>query len=89
MGIVHYLFHRSTWSPTEYCYLEDLFVDESRRCGGAGRALIEAVGDAASRRGASRVYWHTQHFNATARGLYDNVADLTPFVKYEFPKTPE
>lgn len=89
VGIVHYLFHRSTWSPTEYCYLEDLYVDESRRGGGAGRALIEAVGEAASERGASRVYWHTQHFNATARRLYDDVADLTPFVRYEFPKTEE
>ncbi len=89
VGIVHYLFHRSTWSATEYCYLEDLFVDENRRGSGAGRALIEAVGNAASRRGASRVYWHTQHFNATARSLYDRVADLTPFVRYEFPKASE
>jgi hypothetical protein len=24
-GLVHYLFHRSTWTETSYCYLEDLF----------------------------------------------------------------
>jgi GNAT superfamily N-acetyltransferase len=42
-GITHYLFHRSTWSPTVYCYLEDLFVDPAVRGGGAGRALILAV----------------------------------------------
>lgn len=25
LGIVNMVFHRSTWSPTWYCYLEDLF----------------------------------------------------------------
>ena len=29
------------------------------------------------------VYWLTQEFNATARKLYDRVAMLTPFVKYQ------
>ncbi|HEY8128751.1 MAG TPA: GNAT family N-acetyltransferase, partial [Hyphomicrobium sp.] len=26
LGIAALVFHRSTWSPTWYCYLEDLFV---------------------------------------------------------------
>ena len=43
IGIVHYLFHRSTWTTSCYCYLEDLFVDPAVRGSGAGRALIEAV----------------------------------------------
>ena len=43
VGLAHVLFHRSTWSPTWYCYLEDLFVDPAQRAKGAGRALIEAV----------------------------------------------
>ena len=29
VGLAHVLFHRSTWSPTQYCYLEDLFVDSN------------------------------------------------------------
>ena len=29
-GIVHYLFHRSTWMPDDYCYLQDLFVADGR-----------------------------------------------------------
>ncbi|MGF7445561.1 GNAT family N-acetyltransferase, partial [Klebsiella michiganensis] len=24
VGFVHYLFHRSTWAESDYCYLEDL-----------------------------------------------------------------
>ena len=59
-GFAHYLFHRSTWAPGNYCYLEDLFVSESARGRGVGRALIEAVYDKAEAAGASRVYWLTQ-----------------------------
>lgn len=86
IGIVHYVFHRSTWSIAEQCYLGDLYVGEGARGGGVGRALIEAVGMAARERGAEPVYWHTQSFNDIARRLYDSVADLTPFVKYELPR---
>ena len=43
VGIAHVLFHRSTWSPTWYCYLEDLFVDPKVRGKDIGRALIEQV----------------------------------------------
>ena len=42
-GIVQYLFHRSSWTPGNYCYLQDLFVADSARGLGLGRALIEAV----------------------------------------------
>jgi ribosomal protein S18 acetylase RimI-like enzyme len=83
VGIVHYLFHPVTWSVSDRCYLEDLFVDPGARRTGAGRALIEAVYRAADKAGASQVYWLTAHDNATARRLYDEVARLTPFVKYQ------
>jgi GNAT superfamily N-acetyltransferase len=82
IGIVHYHFHLSTWSLTDYCYLEDLFVDPVARGVGAGRALIEAVYRAADERGATRVYWHTESGNARAQALYNQVATLTPFVQY-------
>ena len=26
VGIVHWLTHQGTWTMTDYCYLEDLFV---------------------------------------------------------------
>jgi GNAT superfamily N-acetyltransferase len=81
-GIAHVLFHRSTWSPTWYCYLEDLFVDPQRRAKGAGRALIEAVYVEADKRQCTRTYWATQEFNYRARGLYDQVATKSPFLQY-------
>lgn len=81
-GFANLLFHRSTWSPAWYCYLEDLFVDPAVRGGGFGKALIEATYDEADRRGATRTYWATNASNATARRLYDQLGELTPFVQY-------
>ena len=81
-GLAHILFHRSTWSPTFYCYLEDLFVDPVARAKGAGRALIDATYAEADKRGVTRTYWSTQEFNYRARGLYDQVATKSPFVQY-------
>jgi GNAT superfamily N-acetyltransferase len=82
VGIAHVLFHRSTWSPTWYCYLEDLFVSPSARTRGIGRALIEAVYQEADARQCTRTYWATQEFNYRARTLYDQLATKSPFVQY-------
>lgn len=81
-GIVHYLFHRSTWTPGNYCYLQDLFVADSARGLGLGRALIEAVYEKAKSAGASRVHWLTHETNAQARILYDQVAEYPGFIQY-------
>ena len=82
LGIVHYLFHRSTLLIEQNCYLQDLFTVEATRGQGIGRALIEAVYVRAREAGATRVYWQTQETNATARKLYDVVADLSGFIVY-------
>lgn len=81
-GIVHYILHRSTWSPGGYCYLQDLFVDPAARGLGLGRALIEAVYAKGREAGVGRVYWLTHESNATARALYDRVADNAGFIQY-------
>ena len=82
LGIVHYLYHRSCWTVGDYCYLQDLFVAEAARKLGLGRALIEAVETEARKAGASRVYWLTHETNATARALYDTLADRPGFIQY-------
>jgi GNAT superfamily N-acetyltransferase len=83
VGFAHYLFHPSTWSETGYCYLEDLFTAPEARGRGVGRALIEAVAAAEAGAGATRLYWHTQEFNADGRALYDTLARRTSFIVYE------
>lgn len=83
VGLTHYLFHRHGWKIENVVYLQDLYVDPETRGTGAGRALIEAVYAAADAAGCPSVYWLTQDFNATARQLYDRIANLTPFLKYQ------
>lgn len=82
IGITHYLFHRHCWRLENVIYLQDLYVDETVRGTGAGRALIEGVYAAADAAGCPNVYWLTQDFNTTARQLYDRVATKSPFIKY-------
>jgi GNAT superfamily N-acetyltransferase len=82
IGLVHFLYHRSTTAIAPLCYLQDLFTSQAARGGGVGRALIEAVYHHADAAGSPRVYWQTHETNATARRLYDHVADLSGFLVY-------
>lgn len=82
VGFALAILHRSTWSASWYCYLEDLYVDPAHRGSGAGRALIEAVYREADAAGATRTYWVTENENTRAQALYDRVAKLAPFVQY-------
>jgi GNAT superfamily N-acetyltransferase len=82
LGLVHYLFHRNTAMLGPTCYLQDLFTVATTRGQGIGRALIEAVYERAQAAGSPRVYWMTQESNATARKLYDQVAEYSGFIQY-------
>ncbi|MDD1508066.1 GNAT family N-acetyltransferase [Pseudomonas sp. CNPSo 3701] len=82
IGMVHWIFHRSCWTEGDYCYLQDLFVDEQVRGGGTGRGLIEHVYAQARQAGASRVHWLTHESNTTAMQLYDRIAERPGFVQY-------
>lgn len=82
VGLAHYLFHRSTIRIGPSCYLQDLFVAETARGLGAGRALLEAAGVQAKAGGAVRLYWQTQSSNAAAMRLYASVADASDAVTY-------
>ncbi len=85
VGLTHYLFHRHAWKIEEVCYLQDLYALPEMRGKGVGRALIEAVYEAADDHGVASVYWLTQDFNDTARRLYDRIGVVTPFIKYQRP----
>jgi len=82
VGMAHYLFHRSTSAIQPVCYLQDLFTADELRGKGIGRALIEGVHLKAKEAGASRCYWLTHETNATARKLYDKVAERSGFIVY-------
>lgn len=82
VGLVHYLFHRSTWAESNYCYLEDLFVSEDVRGQHIGKQLIEYVQQQAQKHHASRLYWHTHETNLRGQRLYDWVAKKSGMIEY-------
>ncbi|MFJ8043449.1 GNAT family N-acetyltransferase [Kitasatospora sp. NPDC096147] len=82
VGLTHFLVHANTSGP-DVCYLQDLYTAADVRGQGVARALIAAVTEWAAARGCGRVYWMTHQSNATARRLYDKVAEDRGFVRYQ------
>ena len=82
VGLVHFIFLRSTSRLNDVCYLQDLDVKKDLRGTGIGRQLITAVYDAALTAESSRVYWQTQDSNVAGRTLYDKVAKHLGFIVY-------
>ena len=82
VGLVHYLFHRSTIQIAPTCYLQDLFTSEAARGKGVGRLLIQAVYERAHAAGTGRVYWQTHETNRVAMQLYDKVAEKSGFLVF-------
>ena len=83
LGLAHYLFHRSMIAIEPICYLQDLFTVPEARGQGVGRALIEAVGDAAQAARSARLYWLTHETNHTAQALYNKLAEKPGFLFYK------
>jgi GNAT superfamily N-acetyltransferase len=82
VGLVHFLFHRSTIQIAPTCYLQDLFTSPAARGKGIARELILAVYEHAKAAGSARVYWQTHETNAVAMKLYDQVAEKSGFLVY-------
>lgn len=82
VGIVHYIFHYSTWTVGPYCYLQDLYTSAEARGRGVATKLIEAVYEKAGVHGAARVYWLTHETNEVAIKLYEKVADKSGFIQF-------
>ncbi len=82
VGIVHYIFHYSTWTVGPYCYLQDLYTSVEARGRGVATKLIEAVYEKAQVHGAARVYWLTHETNDVAIKLYEKVADKSGFIQF-------
>jgi GNAT superfamily N-acetyltransferase len=81
-GFAIHMHHPSTWVATEDCYLEDLFVTETARGHGLGRALLDDLIALARTRGWARLYWHTNEANTRARALYDQYIASDGHIRY-------
>jgi len=82
LGFAHYVYHYSSGSPTQYCYLEDLFTRPDARGKGVATRLINAVRQQAESDNCTRLYWHTHESNHQAQRLYDTLAKRSGFIEY-------
>jgi GNAT superfamily N-acetyltransferase len=84
LGYACLYWHFSSLEATECVLMNDLFVDESARGQGVGRALIKASADVARERGVPFVEWSTAPDNKTAQRLYDSTgAERSEWFSYE------
>lgn len=84
VGYTCLYWHFTSLVPAEAVLMNDLFVVESRRGDGIGRALIEASAEVARERGAHHLEWATAPDNVSAQRLYDSTgAERSEWVEYE------
>ena len=84
VGYACLYWHFSSLEACECVLMNDLYVEESERGGGVGRALIEASAGVAREREVPFVEWSTAPDNETAQRLYDSTgAERSEWFSYE------
>jgi GNAT superfamily N-acetyltransferase len=83
VGFAHFFFHPSTWSQTQECYLQDLYVAESQRGAGIGKLLLLEVAKTARQQNCTVLHWRTRSANVGAQALYDKLARRLDYVEYQ------
>lgn len=73
VGVVQLRYRHSVWTGSDDAWLEDLYVRDSARGTGLGRALTQFAFDQASRRGCRRIQLDVNIGNAPAKALYESV----------------
>lgn len=72
-GVCQLRYRWGVWHAGEDCCLEDLYVSESARGAGLGRALAEAAVSRARQRGCARMDLDVREDNAAAQALYQSL----------------
>ena len=83
VGFAHFFLHASTWSQTQECYLQDLYVAESQRGAGIGKLLLLEVAKTARQQNCTILHWRTRSANVSAQALYDKLARRLDYVEYQ------
>ena len=73
VGVCQLRYRFGLWLGTPDCWLEDLFVRESARGRGVGRALAEAAIERARERGSRRIELDVNDANPAALALYERL----------------
>lgn len=83
VGLAHYRRFPRPASGTYGTFLDDLFTAPAARGGGVATLLICALHDVTRDEARSVLRWRTASDNATARRVYDTLADATSWVTYD------
>jgi GNAT superfamily N-acetyltransferase len=70
VGFALWFLNYSTWTGQHGIYLEDLFVDESMRGSGYGKALLTELARVCVARGYQRLEWSVLKWNEPSIGFY-------------------
>lgn len=73
VGIAVFFQNFSTWTGSGGMYLEDLFIDEPYRGGGAGRALMAYLAGICKERGWVRLDWACLDWNEPSLAFYQRI----------------
>ena len=73
LGFALYFFNYSTFLGKHGLYLEDLFVHESARGKGAGKALLSALAQIAIENDCGRMEWSVLDWNAPSIAFYKSL----------------
>ena len=72
-GVVQLRYRHSVWTGSDDAWLEDLYVRESARGTGLGRALTEFAFAQARERGCFRIQLDVNTANGPAKALYESL----------------
>ncbi len=73
IGFAVYFFNYSTWQGRNGLYLEDLYVSQSARGTGAGKALLKHLAKLAVDNNCGRFEWSVLDWNTPAIEFYDSL----------------
>lgn len=72
IGFAVYFYNYSTWLGKKGIYLEDLYVSESKRKRGAGKALLKSLAQKAIEENCGRFEWSCLDWNTSSREFYES-----------------
>lgn len=86
LGIGNFRPYARSISADKVLYLDDLFTSPAARGQGVASAILRKLSQIAQDEDAALIRWVTQDNNEPARRLYDQVANLTPWVTYDLAR---
>ncbi len=73
IGHAIYFYNYSTWLGKNGIYLEDLYVTESKRNQGAGKAMLKHLARKALEEDCGRFEWSCLDWNTPSRKFYESI----------------